>query len=212
MNRLEKKRIVFARIPDLNASHSGRDVEGEKNEGWGPLGSRLINQSLSFKLLAGGTILLLGVAILPNLFPKKAATTNPPATAKVTPPTQIHPSGGSGEGVSPWRATTASVASKPPTLLRASPAERTPAPVAVLPPPPEDQNKPIPSAADDAPKMSVWPNAVQPVSDQAPMVPEESRAGLNPPIGNRQPEYQADQRAVSRPIEAGTTPNNEIAP
>jgi len=211
MNRLETKRIVFARIPDLNASHSGHDMEGEKNTGWGPTGSRLLNQALSFKLLAGGTLLLLAVAILPSVFTKKAPSTDTPATAGASPANRLQSHSESADSVSPWRAATAQTVPKPPTLLRPSPTERSQAPVAVLPPPPEVQGKPTPNVAEDVPTLSVWPNPVHPVSQQSEVGAEKSPANSNPPTAIRPPEYQADVRADPRPIEAGTAPNG-VAP
>jgi hypothetical protein len=186
-------------------------MEIEEKSGWGPTGSRLLNQALSFKLLAGGTILLLAMAILPSALNKKAPSTDTSATAGVSSANRLQPSAGSAEGVSPWRAATAQTSPKPPTLLRPSPTERTPAPVAVLPPPPEVQGKPTQNVAENVPTLSVWPNPVHPVSQQTEVGAEKSPANSNPPTAIRPPEYQADVRADPRPIEAGTAPNG-VAP
>jgi hypothetical protein len=210
MNRLETKRIVFARIPDLNASHSGHGSETEQSTGWGPSGRRLLDQALSFKLLAGGTLLLLLAAVIPCVLSNKSQPADTPAAAGDSSANGLQSPSGSAGGVSPWKGPTIQTAQKPPTFVRPLPAERTVAPVAVNSPPPEVQVPPAPKGMKDEPEVSVWPNPVHPVSQQAGVGAEESPASANQPMTIRPSVYQADARANPRPTEAGTAPNGVV--
>lgn len=183
MDRREERPVVLARIPNLNSSRANETIEGP------PASSgRILGQAFSFRILAGVTVLLVAVAIVPLTFKRDAPTTeaapawNPGALADTGAawPAPVAETG------SAWPASVAETSASPSPTERVS-SERSVAGVISA------------SATIDEPLMSTWPNPSQPTSPQAEAGAEESRADVNQSMALRPSEHIRNSYDRTRP-------------
>jgi hypothetical protein len=174
MDQPRMKPMVLARFPTMNLAR-GEDVHG----GTPPSRGRILDQSLSFKLLAAAVLLLVAVATVPLALSRNASSTTPSAMAEPSPAWQI---------------------SQPRALVDAAPVcvapvpASLPAPTSLSPlpgvrPKPQVAGVPLATPSADAPLMSAWPNPAYPTSPQDEVGVEEPRAGANQAMAIRPTEY-----------------------
>jgi hypothetical protein len=176
--RQEMKWIVLARIPNLGGAGQGASfVEPPKSTG------RILDQVISFKLLAVLTVGLIAVALIPVAIHKNASTSEAVAAHDVSARQVPSP---------------ALAAATPASMPSATPAQTVTPGLATAPPiavpmpcnsPASDSNLSRPSSASgvDTAMMSVWPNP-----DHAMSASGQGVAGVkvNQAMSIRSEEYQ----------------------
>lgn len=192
MDRQVSECMVLARIPDLNSYGAEiPDEPAQKNGSLGVLGARLLNQSLSFKLLSGLALLLLVVSVLPFFF---GADKTAGDTATL-------------DEADAWPA--ASVERESRSLV----AESNPVPpMTVVPASPELESPPEILTADERPVMSSWPNTTR-ADDSQGAEGERASPIASRPMAVRSAEYQADARSgqASQRLNEQDNPNDKPA-
>lgn len=168
--------IVLARIPDLRAV-GPETVDGERLLSTG----RLINQALSFKLLAGAVLLLMVMAVVPFLVKKAGTSADPPVVADPATTWQLASSPMPTSSAPPSAASVSMAAVSPPASDSVVPIPGE------LPQPAVAGRKPTP-ASTEAPLMSTWPNPAHPTSVSE-TTPENSPARVNQAMAIRPTEY-----------------------
>ena len=159
MQRQETKAIVLARIPNLAGPWESSDRVSLSG------GRRLLNQSISFKLLAGGALLLILLAIAPWTIGRQGSTTDPQATADAGRP-----------------ATSVKEAAACDSLAAEAPAL---APIGASRPAMSLTGNQQPTVAASEERMTPW----SPPSSQSERRVEELPAGANRAMAIRLPEY-----------------------
>ena len=174
MDRHITESRVLARIPDLNAF--GSDIPEEPGGRGGSLealGARLINQSLSIKLLSGLALVLFVVSVAPFFFGGKKSDND--ATAALEPAEVWH---ADSRGTEPESPIVAGGSAPPMTVVSATPEQESPPEI-------------LPA---ESPMMSSWPAASQSAAPEAEGEMTPWRIGARP-MAVRPPEYQADARS-----------------
>ena len=190
MDRKLSDCLVLARIPDLKSFESDNADDAQPIASRpASIGSRIMNQSLSFKLLAGLAMILIVASVLPNFFGGSATVDDAPAVVdaadswQAAAPESQHEAAPSG-------------APRPMTVVSATP-EPGAAPD-MIPTKCEDEAQQQPEIADESPMMSSWPNpahACPPKSDAERQPPAVAAR----PMAVRATEYQADARSRQAP-------------
>ena len=146
------KLAVLARIPALNIG-THEDSRGELPTSKG----RLINQALSFKLLAGATFLFAVAAILP--FTLSRGSQSRPSSDSSRP----------SDALAEWQ----------PSPSAQLPSTSTPALATAVAPPTEVACESASPASTGAPLMSPWPNPAHPTLSPTEARFEQPPAGVN---------------------------------
>lgn len=197
MDRMETNWTVLARIPDMNTFGTGSRIEEEGGTSLPTLSGRILNQSLSFKLLSGLAVFLIVVSVLPFFSGRKEAGSD--SASAVDPLSQWQ----AGTSATPDEARVARApAPRPMTLVSATP-EQASAPEII---PLEGKIKNEPQPAVETPLMSSWPNPSQLSDPRNYAGPETPRVGVNRPMAVRPTEYQADARSGKVPQGPGEGP------
>jgi hypothetical protein len=173
MDRHQTHPTVLARIPHIKASSRERTRERLPSSS-----GRLIGQALSFRVLAGVTLLLFAVAILPHSLGFIGRRPDSSAVVQVVPekmPDAIAPSANAVAERSPAAAnaqTSVPVPASPPPISVARRPEQI---IAESSPPPTE-----------APSMSEWPNPAHPITLPKPSV-DQPQTGATPTTAIRLP-------------------------
>jgi len=175
---------ILARIPDLS-------ISPEKKASKSSLISkgRILNQAISFKLLAVAVLLLIVVALAPKVF--KRGDSSDTSVATESAPAW----GGSGVTASSETATVgpASVAKASATMPAQASSRLTTNNIAL----PGAVASAMPSSASvDEPLMSAWPNPNHPISSESGGM--EPQSGANQPMALRPSEYIRDSHDSTR--------------
>lgn len=175
MDRHDSECMVLARIPDLNSYGSDMPNEPTQKSGsLGVLGARLLNQSLSFKLLSGLAVLLFVVAVLPFFFGGDKTADGTAATL---------------DEADSWHAASVEPESRSPVAE----SESTP-PMTVVSASSERELPPEILPADERLSMSSWPNTAR-ADDSQDAESEKASPIASRPMAVRAAEYQADARS-----------------
>ncbi len=197
MDRMETNWTVLARIPDMNTLGTGHRTEEEGGTSSSMLSGRILNQSLSFKLLSGLTLFLIVASVLPFFSGRKEAGSD--SASAVDPLSQWQ----AGASAAPDEARIARVpAPRPMTLVSATP-EQASAPE-IIPLEGKIKNEPRPTV--ETPLMSSWPNPSQSSDPRNYAGSETPRVDVNRPMAVRPTEYQADVRSGKVPQGPGEGP------
>jgi hypothetical protein len=186
----EAKVVVLARIPNLGQQtpNSDEDDDAFLSES----GGRLIRQALSFKLLAGLTLCLLVVAVVPFPWFGQPSSATEPSVAD--------------DSVGSWQsdlpatrsdATTQLDTPRQATLVRAAP-ELSPGHDSLARPQAERPQRASPPPAD-GPLMSKWPNPLATARTQNSPATDRAPSSVAPPATVWPVDYQADARGGQRP-------------
>jgi hypothetical protein len=186
MDRQMRTPIVLARIPDLRAV-GPEAVDGERVLSRG----RMINQALSFKLLAGAVVLLMVMAVVPYITKKSDSSADPPA---VSDPLTTWQSASTALPTGPGPTPAVSVSA----VVAFPPASESVVPIAGEQLQPAATGSRPASASTEARPKSPWPNPAHPTSASE-ASPENASAQVNQAMAIRPTEYLRNSHDCTRP-------------
>ncbi len=175
---------ILAKLPDIHTPQPARPHHNRPRNRTtrATRDNRLISQSLSMKLLGGGAILLVGLAVVPWMFGDKKPQSS--GTEEVGPPAWQQDEQAELGGPAPaFAAIEPSQSPAPEELAEAHPAETVPAPSAAEAP----QGIGVPPPATPSPTLPTPPNP----SDNAAAVPQGREAPVGPGIPGAAPQAPA---------------------
>ena len=170
------KLTLLARIPDLSIAQEKPSKSLPLSKG------RILNQAISFKLLAVAVVLLVVVALLPKVLKRGGSADTSVAT----------------ESAPAWGGSAAATSSGAVAEVPAGlPAQASSSPIAGVASR-SDVASAIPTSTSvDEPLMSTWPNPNYPISSSE-AGGGESQSGANQPMALRPSEYIRDSHDSTR--------------
>ncbi|MBN1393991.1 MAG: hypothetical protein JW959_03085 [Pirellulales bacterium] len=175
---------MIARIPDLTDAETNIRGQRATTDGLSALGGRIFNQSFSFKLLSGLTVLLIAASIAPFFSGRDKGAVD--ALPEFEPFSQKQ----ADSSAAPEQLRVArNPAERPMTLVPAA-ADQTTAPEIV-----SMRDQPQRRESSEKPRMSAWPKEGGSVESPSDAGADESTSGTTRPMAVPPSEYRPEVRS-----------------